>query len=259
MCVDIVHDVVNTVSMHWAADRLCGIPLKTKENPRGLYTVHEVYDMFTTLFNLSFLGIGKQENGFSLRFDAVQAGGVIQALVAKSIVEISPKSASNPLVTLATQVGSYIWPPAKKPCYAFLSKLADTGRPVNQLVATTVGLAIGTSVNFAQSAVHVIDFYLDPKREKEYIQILQLIHKTDERSAELLRGYVREGMRLNPQVSRSCFFVFFCDGATDRPLMRCALISIVYWYLAAGHCRRRDPAGWGQGPAQSQNGRSHLW
>lgn len=64
--VDIVRDVINIVSVHWAADRLvghvdqesrtemtfsqqCGLPLKTKDNPRGLYTEQEVYDMFSTL------------------------------------------------------------------------------------------------------------------------------------------------------------------------------------------------------------------
>jgi len=48
--VDIVKDVINVVSVHWAADRLCGLPLKTKENPSGLYTEQEIYDMFATLF-----------------------------------------------------------------------------------------------------------------------------------------------------------------------------------------------------------------
>jgi len=49
--------------------------------------------------------------------------------------------------------------------------------------------------NFFAAAVHVIDFYLDPKHEQEYRNIIQLIRKTDEGSVELLRGYVREGMR----------------------------------------------------------------
>jgi len=48
--VDIVNDVINTTSVHWAAGRMCGLPLKTKDNPDGIWTVQEVYDMFSTIF-----------------------------------------------------------------------------------------------------------------------------------------------------------------------------------------------------------------
>ncbi|KAF8579879.1 heme peroxidase [Ramaria rubella] len=197
--VDIVKDVINIVSVHWAADRLCGIPLKTKENPRALYTEQEIYEMFTTLFTLTFLAIDDNEHGFSLRWTAVQAGGVIQALVAKSVVEVAPSSATNGFITLYNKASNLIWPPTKKPYYEFLSKLSETGRPVNQLVATVVGLAIGSSVNYCQAAVHVVDFYFDDKREKQRAHIIELVQKKDGSGDELLRGYVREAMRLNPQ------------------------------------------------------------
>jgi cytochrome P450 len=222
MHVDIVKDVINTVSVHWSADRLCGIPLKTKDNPRGLYTVQEVYDMFTTLFELTFWSFGKQENGFSLRFDAIQAGGVVQGLVAKSIAEVAPQSSPNFLLKLANQIGSFMWPPTRKPCYEFFHRLAASGRPINQLTAFTVGVAIGSSVSFAQSAVHVIDFYLDPRREKEFAHIVELIRKTDQQSAELLLGYVYEGMRLNPQFTslwrQSTVDVEIPQGADKPPI-----------------------------------------
>ena len=47
-------------------------------------------------------------------------------------------------------VASAIWPQGGQPYYPFLSKLAATGRPLNELVATVVGLAVGSSVNYAQ-------------------------------------------------------------------------------------------------------------
>jgi len=47
------------------------------------------------------------------------------------------------------------------------------------------------------AAVHVIDFYLQPEHEKERVHILQLVQSQDAGSTELLRGYVREGMREN--------------------------------------------------------------
>ncbi|KAF8879290.1 heme peroxidase [Infundibulicybe gibba] len=171
--VDIVSDVINATSVHWAADRMCGLPLKTKSNPTGLYTEQEIYEILT------FLSIGDNEHGFALRWSALQSGGV------------SPQSAPSAVT---------------EPYFPFLSKLAETGRPLNELVATVVGLAVGSSVNYAQAAVHVVDFYLDDKREKERIHLLQL-HR-------LLRGYVREAMRApNPQ-----FTGLWRDAAVDADI-----------------------------------------
>ena len=42
---------------------------------------------------LTFVSIGDNEHGFSLRWTAVQAGGVIQAFIAKSILEVAPETA----------------------------------------------------------------------------------------------------------------------------------------------------------------------
>ncbi|KAJ3844035.1 heme peroxidase [Lentinula raphanica] len=197
--IDIVNDVINVTAVHWAADRLCGIDVKTKNNPSGLYTEQEIYDMFALLFTLTFLSFGDNEHLFSLNEAAFQVGGVIQALVAKAILEVAPTSTPNVLLNVVSRVTSYLWPATEKPYYPFLSKLSDTGRPVNELVANVISLAVGSSVNYAQAAVNVIDFYLDDERAPERAKIINLVKAGDNKSTELLRGYVREAMRLNPQ------------------------------------------------------------
>jgi len=53
---------------------------------------------------------------------------------------------------------------------------------------------------YESAATLVIDFYLDDKRMKEREKIQDLVNESDAESWELLLGYVREGMRLNPQV-----------------------------------------------------------
>ncbi|TFK63860.1 heme peroxidase [Pluteus cervinus] len=201
--VDIVTDVINATSVHWAADRLCGIPLKTKENPKGLYTVQEVYDMFALIFQLTFLAIGDNEHGFSLRTTAIQIGGVLQALIANSILEVAPISLSGGITGalggLLGHIEGGLSGVTSKPYYPFLSKLTETGRATNELVAMVVGLAVGSSVNYAQAAVHVIDFYFDDAREKERLAILKLVQTESDANTKVIRGYVREAMRLNPQ------------------------------------------------------------
>lgn len=101
----------------------------------------------------------------------------------------------NLLGGIAAKVGSFFWSLDKKPCYPFLSKLAESGRPLDALVGNVLGVAVGASVNYAQAAVHIIDFYIDDARAKERAHIISLAKSKDAASAELLRGYVCEAMR----------------------------------------------------------------
>jgi linoleate 10R-lipoxygenase len=121
----------------------------------------------------------------------------------------------NFLVGIAARVRSFFRPPQDRPCYPFLSKLAETGRPLDQLVGNILGVAVGASVNYAQAAVHVIDFYFDDAREKERKHIIELSNSKDAKSDELLRGYVCEAMR----TSRSRFYlwVYLISLAGLRP------------------------------------------
>lgn len=47
-------------------------------------------------------------------------------------------------------VASYFNAPPDKPYVAFLRKLAESGKGINAVIANVIGLAIGSSVNYAQ-------------------------------------------------------------------------------------------------------------
>ena len=66
---------------------------------------------------------------------------------------------------------------------------------MNEIASEVLGLAVGSSVNYAQAAAQVVDFYLDPARKNERAEIERLIKLEDAESQELLRGYVREAQR----------------------------------------------------------------
>lgn len=87
----------------------------------------------------------------------------------------------------------------KKDYHDFMSRLAATKRSTSDLVACVIGLAVGSSVNYAQAVAQVVDFYLSEDRAQERAALVELCKKDDKQSAELLKGYVREAMRLNPQ------------------------------------------------------------
>ena len=120
-----------------------------------------------------------------------------------------------------------IWPPTTKPSDPFLSKMAKTGRPIDELLGLILGLAVGSTVNFSVAAVQAIDFYLDDERAKEREEIVQLVHRTDDESASLLRGYVREAMR-------EFLFLPSCFPILARLIGFCRLEPPDDWSLAPG-------------------------
>ncbi|EPS97159.1 hypothetical protein FOMPIDRAFT_95975 [Fomitopsis schrenkii] len=184
--VDVIRDVINLVSVHWAADKLCGISLKTKANPHGAFTEQEVYTMFSVLFMCVFENVAP-ENGWTLRSAAAKVGAIINTLIQQSIQEATP--------SLLHALGP------QKECSPFLARLAASGRPMDELVACVIGLAVGSSVNFAQAAAQVVDFYMREDRSEERAALIAgcCAPDGDAKAMERVRGYVREAMRLNPQ------------------------------------------------------------
>ncbi|KAG6830523.1 hypothetical protein H0H87_007821, partial [Tephrocybe sp. NHM501043] len=197
--VDIVKDVINVVSAHVSADKLTGIDLKTKENPSGMFTENEFFDMLTTLVRVTFLTFDEPETSFALHEAATQAGTIIGGLTAKSLLLVSPSTSPNFVGNIAARAASLIWPAKKKPSYPFLSALTATGRPIDELLGNILGVAVGACVNYAQAAVNVIDFYLDDARAEEKEAIVELVNSKAPENDALLRGYVCEAMRLKPQ------------------------------------------------------------
>ncbi|KAJ7055860.1 heme peroxidase [Mycena amicta] len=204
--VDIVKGVVNPAAVAWAAEMLCGIKPKTVENPGGVYTEDQLYEMFATMYNYTYLSIGDSEHGFSSKWAAGQAHAQISHLISTAVLEIAPSSGPNIIADAFASVAGFLHhQDKKKPFHELVLRLAQTGKRLNEIVDNIIAFTVASCANHAQAAVHVIDFYLDDEREHERRQIDALVHEpaADDR----LLGYVREALRLNPQcvgVWRQC-------------------------------------------------------
>jgi len=204
--VDIIGNVINLVAVHWASDILCGIPLKTEKTPGGAFTEQEVYEMLEVLFTCVFENVDP-EHGWTLTTAAVGVGKIINNLIQQSIEKAAPVTSPNPILLEFTAIESALFPTDEKVCHAFLKRLVDgaaapgksRAEALRETTANVIGLAVGSSVNYSQAAAQVVDFYLDPARAGDLQNIKQIIAEDTPKNAELLRGYVREAMRLNPQ------------------------------------------------------------
>ncbi|KAF4571708.1 hypothetical protein EYR40_008225 [Pleurotus pulmonarius] len=203
--MDVVNGILNNTAIHFVSEKILGIELKTKANPRGIHTEREMYEMLATLVGvfflpITFLSFDEPESKFALNDAAFRAGVILNLLNTKAIMEVAPSTAPNAVGRIIAGARSLIWPETEKPWYPFLSTIASTGRPLDELIGNIVGLGIASSVTIAQGAVHTVDFYLDDARAKERAEIIRLVKKDDAQSTELLQGYVREALRLNPPV-----------------------------------------------------------
>ncbi|KDR77934.1 hypothetical protein GALMADRAFT_244901 [Galerina marginata CBS 339.88] len=196
--IDIVKGVIYPTVAHIAAEKFTGVPLKTKDNPRGLYTELEMFDMLATLFMMTFLAFDAPEINFALHASALQAGTVLGALATKSLLEATPPSHSS-FSGLLAEAASFVHPVSDKPWYGFFNRLAATGRAQDQIIGNVLGIAVGASVNHAHATVNAIDFYLDDERKSERDNIVQLVQHNSSANDALLLGYVNEAMRLRPQ------------------------------------------------------------
>lgn len=161
-----------------------------------MLTEQEVYDMLGVLFACTFMN-NSPDHGWVLRHAGKKVSEIMHNLIANAIKESSP-SYANPLTRIINNISAYVWP-ADKPYHAFLGKLAESGRPIEELVSQVIGLMVGSSMNYAHQVAHIVDFYLDDERAYERAEIIQLAKRDDAEAKRLIAGYVREGQRLNPQ------------------------------------------------------------
>jgi linoleate 10R-lipoxygenase len=208
-----------------------GIPLKTKENPKGLFTDQEVYDMLTLLFTVSVLDV-KPEVSWTLQHGAQQIATVVQQLIEQNLEEVTPSVRiahlrvtivtdfnsfrfyfQNPLMALVGAVSNWIWPTeAKKPYHAFLAKLKASGRPTQAIVGQVIGISVASVTLYAQSVAQVVDFYMDDARAKERAEIVRLANEdsSDPAQKALLLGYVREGQSESSSLKMIRLFMLMC-------------------------------------------------
>lgn len=66
-----------------------GIPLKTKENPKGMFTGQEVHDILSLLFTCGLINI-QPENCWALEHGALAVSSVVSGIINQNINDLSP-------------------------------------------------------------------------------------------------------------------------------------------------------------------------
>ncbi|KAI1148496.1 linoleate diol synthase [Nemania diffusa] len=185
--LDVVKDVGHIVPVHFAA-RTFGLPLKTKENPKGVYTEEELYAVLALIFVCLFYDIDHVKS-FPLRQAAKTTTGQLGQLIEAHVKSINGFGlfASKPKRGDLAAYGTDL--------VKGLSKQGVSNRDIawNELLPAAGATVPNISRVFAQS----VDYYLTPNGAKHIPELYRIANlASSEESDSLLLGYCMEGIRL---------------------------------------------------------------
>ncbi|KAF4459201.1 prostaglandin-endoperoxide synthase 1 [Fusarium albosuccineum] len=188
--VDVVRDVGNLAHTHFVS-RMFNLPLKTKENPKGIYSEQELYTVLAVIFVCIFFDIDPAKS-FPLRQGARE---VAQGL--GKIVEMNVKLSNS------IGVGGLFTSKNKDdPLAAYGVNMAKglkkAGLSTYDIVWSQILPTAGAMVpNQAQVFAQTLDWYLSPAGEKYRPELHRIAAlETGDETDALLLGYAMEAIRM---------------------------------------------------------------
>ncbi|OJJ87377.1 peroxidase/cytochrome P450 family protein [Aspergillus glaucus CBS 516.65] len=188
--IDITRDIGNLAHTHFAAN-VFSLPLKTADNPKGIFTEQELYMALAAVFTSIYFDVDPAKS-FSLRH---ASHAVVQQL--GQAVEASLKGTSGFLSGILG--GSRKTPNALAEYGAKLIKqLLDSGLNASEVTwAQIIPAAIGMVPNQGQAFTRIIDYFLSADGAQHLPEINRLAQEDTPESEEKLRRYVLEAIRIN--------------------------------------------------------------
>ncbi|KAI1289055.1 linoleate diol synthase [Xylaria venustula] len=183
--VDVIREIAHVVPVQFAA-RTFGLPLKTKENPKGAYNEQELYAVLALLSSCIFFDVDPVKS-FPLKFTAKTVVGQLGELIEAHIKSTKGLFASKPKKGDLAAYGSDL--------IKGLSKEGLSNRDIawNELLPAAGATVPNISHVFSQS----LDYYLTPYGSKHVPELYRVANlPSSEESDSLLLGYCMEGIRL---------------------------------------------------------------
>ncbi|KAI0146243.1 linoleate diol synthase [Xylariaceae sp. FL1272] len=183
--VDIIRDVGNIVPVQFAA-RTFGLPLKTKENPKGVYNEQELYSILALLFVCIFFDTDPVKS-FPMRVAAKTMVSQLGELLEAHVKSVQGMFASKPKKGDLAAFGVDL--------VKGLSKAGKSNHDIawNELLPAAGALVPNISQVFAQA----VDYYLTPDGAKHIPELHRIANlAASEETDSLLLGYCMEGIRL---------------------------------------------------------------
>ncbi|KAJ6259386.1 Psi-producing oxygenase [Drechslerella dactyloides] len=175
--VDAVRDVINIVHTHFAANLFC-LPLKTEDNPRGVYTEQELYTILSVMFTFVFFDI-EPTKSFALHKAGRMVAGQLAHLIEANVIAINKTSFMKNIIDNIYDQNSSL----KDYGIHLIRRLLESGKTAQEI----------TWQMFSQ----ILDFYLEPQNAQHLADIQKQALDGSPSALDKLRRYVLEGSRLS--------------------------------------------------------------
>ncbi|KAI9804221.1 MAG: hypothetical protein M1825_001623 [Sarcosagium campestre] len=191
--VDIVRDVGNPAQAHFAAN-IFSLPLKTEDNPFGIFSEQELYLILTVMFIRVFFDLDPAKS-FPLTQAARQVAQQIGALIQMNVDAVSTSGILGNIIdrfhrhhTALTSYGVHM-----------IRKLLDSGLSAHDVTWTQmVPSAAAMVANQAQIFAQVVDFFLSEAGASHFTDMQKIAAGPDTPEAdETLLHYGLEATRLS--------------------------------------------------------------
>ncbi|KAH8920687.1 heme peroxidase [Atractiella rhizophila] len=203
--VDVVRDVTNVTNAMWIAHTF-GIPVKTDENPLGLFTAQELYRMLAAMFIYVFLNFDAAA-GFKIRDAAIKSSKVLGAIVQARILQAKGITTFEAITHIDVKDFFSEHPNfgMHKDTLAFYTRLVKEQPEMTDsmagMVSNCLSIMTASNVNQGQVAAQTINFYLQDSQKEAFERLQELSKRDDPESDKEVMGYIWEAMRLDPQVA----------------------------------------------------------
>ncbi|KAI6041267.1 heme peroxidase, partial [Pisolithus marmoratus] len=171
--INIVSEVLKYVPVYWTATEIGGIPLKTKQNPHGVYTPKELYDILGEIYQFVFLEIEPAKY-----------------MVMKQRVKGHVEHLSHSIKASFGGTGS-----RKNAHSQLLKSLFKLGHSTHEVVNEILALMVGTSVELSLALTNVVNL---PLVSEDHATFRAQAKSADTKDFSALEAYVIEALRIDP-------------------------------------------------------------
>jgi len=181
--------------LHWIAEEITGLSLKTETNERGQFYEQNIYARFADVGRYVLLNYDAVDD-WRLRENATHTATLVVDSVKEQLDSAKSSVRSSFLKTLNIERKRLGGPDFLKAVRASGKNLSHT-----QIAGAVFAEIIPTATLFSQTLAHVVNYFLDADRKEARENIVKLANSQEKDVLPRLMAYIYEALRIDPPVS----------------------------------------------------------
>ncbi|KZT61366.1 heme peroxidase [Calocera cornea HHB12733] len=172
--IDIVQTVINMVPVYFVANYILGLPLKTVDNPHGIYRPEQLYEAWANVGNYVLYDQYAPDEWF-MRENATGAADIVKTEVRMNLERLSYGIFS--ITGLFDTIGD-IFSSKNNHSDAFLTQILAAGKKENMsipdIAASLFAVVIPSVPKYSAVVTQLVDFYLSKEQVNKKADLTQM-------------------------------------------------------------------------------------